>query len=46
MLDALRNSAKSWVAKALLGLLVLSFGVWGISGTMFQGRWRHRRGGR
>ncbi len=37
MLDALRNSAKSWVAKALLGLLVLSFGVWGISGTMFQG---------
>ena len=37
MLDALRNSAKSWVAKALLGLLVLSFGVWGISGTVFQG---------
>jgi len=37
MLDALRNSAKSWVAKALLGLLVLSFAVWGISGTMFQG---------
>ena len=37
MLDALRNSAKSWVAKALLGLLVLSFGVWGISGTIFQG---------
>ncbi len=37
MLDALRNSAKSWVAKVLLGLLVLSFGVWGISGTIFQG---------
>ncbi|MEM9104691.1 MAG: SurA N-terminal domain-containing protein, partial [Pseudomonadota bacterium] len=37
MLDALRNSAKSWVAKALLGLLVLSFAVWGISGTVFQG---------
>lgn len=37
MLDALRNSAKSWVVKALLGLLVLSFGVWGISGTIFQG---------
>lgn len=37
MLDVLRNSAQSWVAKSLLGLLVLSFGVWGISGTMFQG---------
>ena len=37
MLDAIRNSAKSWVVKILLGLLVLSFGVWGISGTMFQG---------
>ncbi|MDF1779138.1 MAG: SurA N-terminal domain-containing protein [Rhizobiaceae bacterium] len=37
MLDVLRNSAKSWVAKFLLILLVLSFGVWGISGTMFQG---------
>ncbi|MEM6461618.1 MAG: SurA N-terminal domain-containing protein [Pseudomonadota bacterium] len=37
MLDALRNSARSWVAKLLLGLLVLSFAVWGISGTVFQG---------
>lgn len=37
MLDALRNSAKSWVVKVLLGLLVLSFGVWGVSGTIFQG---------
>ncbi|MCP4318048.1 MAG: peptidylprolyl isomerase [Hyphomicrobiales bacterium] len=37
MLDVLRNSAKSWVAKVLLVLLVLSFGVWGISGTVFQG---------
>ncbi len=37
MLDALRNSAQSWVAKFLLLLLVLSFGVWGISGTVFQG---------
>lgn len=37
MLNALRSGAKSWVAKILLGLLVLSFGVWGISGTMFQG---------
>jgi peptidyl-prolyl cis-trans isomerase D len=30
MLRALRSSAASWVAKILLGLLVLSFGVWGI----------------
>ncbi|WP_274423926.1 SurA N-terminal domain-containing protein [Chelativorans sp. YIM 93263] len=37
MLDSLRNSAKSWVAKLLLGLLVLSFAVWGISGQMFTG---------
>ncbi|MEX3009075.1 SurA N-terminal domain-containing protein [Hoeflea sp. TYP-13] len=37
MLDALRNSAKSWVVKLFLLLLVLSFGVWGISGTVFQG---------
>ncbi len=37
MLNVLRDSAKSWVVKVLLGLLVISFGVWGISGTMFQG---------
>ena len=37
LLDSLRNSAKSWVAKLLLGLLVLSFAVWGVSGTIFQG---------
>lgn len=37
MLDALRNSAKSWVVKIFLLILVLSFGVWGISGTVFQG---------
>ncbi|MCY6380712.1 peptidylprolyl isomerase [Hoeflea prorocentri] len=37
MLDSLRNSAKSWVVKAFLMILVLSFGVWGISGTVFQG---------
>ncbi|PWL17830.1 peptidylprolyl isomerase [Falsochrobactrum shanghaiense] len=36
MLDSLRNAARSWVAKFLLGLLVLSFAVWGISDA-FQG---------
>lgn len=34
MLDFLRRSVKSWVAKVLLGLLILSFAVWGI-GDMF-----------
>ncbi len=37
MLDSLRQAAKSWVAKLLLGLLVLSFAVWGISGSIFGG---------
>ena len=37
MLDALRNSARSWIVKIFLMILVLSFGVWGISGTIFQG---------
>ena len=34
MLDSLRNAAGTWVAKLLLGLLVLSFAVWGISGNI------------
>ncbi|MDZ5697749.1 SurA N-terminal domain-containing protein [Chelativorans sp. M5D2P16] len=37
MLDSLRNAASTWIAKLLLGLLVLSFAVWGISGQMFTG---------
>lgn len=36
MLDSLRSAAKSWVAKLLLGLLVLSFAVWGIA-DVFRG---------
>jgi peptidyl-prolyl cis-trans isomerase D len=36
MMETLRNAAKSLVAKILLGLLVLSFAVWGI-GDMFRG---------
>ncbi len=31
MLDKMRGAAKSWMAKVLMGLLVLSFGVWGIA---------------
>ncbi|WP_127523293.1 SurA N-terminal domain-containing protein [Mesorhizobium sp. Z1-4] len=37
MLDSLRQAATTWVAKLLLGLLVLSFAVWGISGSIFGG---------
>ncbi|WP_094507246.1 peptidyl-prolyl cis-trans isomerase [Brucella thiophenivorans] len=36
MLDSMRDAARSWVAKLLLGLLVLSFAVWGIADA-FQG---------
>ncbi len=32
MLESMRNLAKTWIAKILLGLLVVAFGVWGISG--------------
>ena len=31
MLNALRKSASTWVAKVLIGLLVLSFAVWGVN---------------
>ncbi len=34
MLEYFRNAAKSWVAKVLLGLLVLSFAIFGISDTV------------
>lgn len=36
MLDALRSRASSWVVKAFLGLLILSFAIWGI-GDIFLG---------
>ncbi|MEQ8307669.1 MAG: SurA N-terminal domain-containing protein [Hoeflea sp.] len=36
MLDTLRKGAKSWVAQFLLVLLVASFAVWGISGSMLN----------
>ena len=35
MLDQLRQGAQGWVSKLLMGLLVLSFAIWGIGG--FQG---------
>ena len=35
MLDSLRKGASTWVAKILIGLLVLSFAVWGIE-DMFR----------
>src|SRR5262245_55518854 len=34
MLDVLRNAAGTWVAKALLLLLVVSFAIWGVSGKL------------
>ena len=36
MLDMLRNGAKSWIAKLLLSLLMLSFVAWGISDVFRQ----------
>lgn len=35
MLDSLRKSAGSWFAKILLGLLVISFAIWGV-GDIFR----------
>ena len=34
MLDTMRNAAKTWVAKLLLGLLSASFVIWGVSGSL------------
>ncbi|NML73452.1 peptidylprolyl isomerase [Rhizobium sp. S-51] len=36
MLEVLRKAARTVVAKVLLLLLVVSFGVWGISASLFQ----------
>ena len=38
MLQQLRSSAASIVAKALFLLLIISFGAWGIQGYIFQGQ--------
>lgn len=37
MLTMLREAARTWIAKVLFFLLVASFAVWGVSGSMFQG---------
>ncbi|NWH08919.1 MAG: SurA N-terminal domain-containing protein [Alphaproteobacteria bacterium] len=37
MLTQLRDASKSWVAAVLIGLLVLSFAIWGIN-DIFSGR--------
>ncbi len=37
MLDRIRKGSGGWLAKILLGMLILSFGVWGI-GDIFRGR--------
>ncbi len=31
MLEALRNSVNSWIVKAFIGVIMLSFAVWGVS---------------
>ncbi len=36
MLNSMRRGAKGWIAKILFGLLVVSFGIWGIADT-FRG---------
>lgn len=36
MLDTLRSAARSWVAKLLLMLLVVSFAIWGVSASIFS----------
>lgn len=36
MLDVLRKGAQTWVAKLLMIILVASFGVWGISGSLLS----------
>jgi peptidyl-prolyl cis-trans isomerase D len=36
MMESLRGAATGWVAKVLIGLLALSFGVWGIN-DVFRG---------
>lgn len=37
MLNSLRKSAGSWVVKIFLGLLILSFAIWGIEGIFLGG---------
>ena len=41
MLTSMRKLSKTWVFKGLMGLLVVSFGIWGI-GDMFKGNQAQR----
>ena len=41
MLESLRQAAGGTVAKILIGLLIISFGVWGVSGSLFTGNTSH-----
>jgi len=36
MLDSMRRAAQTWVAKLLFGILVFSFGIWGVA-DVFRG---------
>ena len=36
MLDVMRRGASTWISKLLLGLLIVSFGIWGIA-DVFRG---------
>ena len=36
MLDAMRRGAVNWLAKILLGLLIIAFALWGVA-DVFRG---------
>jgi len=37
MLEAIRNHAQGWIAKIILGLLILSFAIWGVESYVSGG---------
>lgn len=37
MLQSLRNAANTWAMKALLVVMIIAFGVWGVQSSMFAG---------
>jgi peptidyl-prolyl cis-trans isomerase D len=37
MLQSLRNAANTWAMKALLIIMIVAFGVWGVQSSMFAG---------
>ena len=38
MLDAMRRGAVNWLAKVLLGLLIIAFALWGVA-DVFRDEW-------